>query len=225
VTAPAIVMVGVSAGGLHAVSTILGGLPAGFALALVIVQHRSRESTVLCEILAGASVLPVSEATDKAPIEGGQVYVAPADYHLLVEPDHFALSCEAPALFSRPSIDWCFETAAYSFAARTIGVVLTGANSDGSRGLRRIVDRGGRAIVQDPATAEVPVMPAAAAAAVPEAKILPLEQIAAHLAGLPGAMPDAMPAPVPGGPGAVPGGGRGAASGAVGAPPRSRGLA
>jgi two-component system chemotaxis response regulator CheB len=187
-TAPAIVMVGVSAGGLHAVSTILGALPAGFAFALVIVQHRSRESTVLCELLSDASVLPVSEATDKTPIEGGQVYIAPADYHLLVEPDHFALSCDAPAFYSRPSIDWCFETAAYSFGANTVGVVLTGANSDGSRGLRRIVDRGGRAVVQEPATAEVPVMPAAAAAAVPEAKILPLEQIPAYLAALPGAV-------------------------------------
>jgi two-component system chemotaxis response regulator CheB len=189
VTAPAIVMVGVSAGGLHAVSCLLGGLPGAFAFAVVIVQHRSKESTVLCDLLSDASTLPVSEATDKVAIEGGHVFVAPADYHLLVEADHFALSCEAPAFFSRPSIDWCFETAAYSFGERAVGVVLTGANSDGSRGLRRIVDRGGLAIVQDPATAEVPVMPAAARAAVPEAKLLQLEKIADHLAGLPGAVP------------------------------------
>jgi two-component system chemotaxis response regulator CheB len=190
VTAPALVMIGVSAGGLHAVTLILRGLPAAFALTVVIVQHRSKESTVLCELLSDASALPVSEATDKVPIEAGHVYVAPADYHLLVEADHFSLSCEAPAFFSRPSIDWCFETAAYSFGARAVGVVLTGANADGSRGLRRIVDRGGLAIVQDPATAEVAVMPAAARAAVPEAAVLSLEQIPPYLAGLPGAVPE-----------------------------------
>jgi two-component system, chemotaxis family, protein-glutamate methylesterase/glutaminase len=187
VTLQAIVMVGVSAGGLQALSIVLKGLPAAFAHPIVIVQHRSKESTVLCELLADSSPLPVSEVTDKMPIEGGRVYVAPADYHLLVEPDHFSLSCDAPAFFSRPSIDWCFETAAYSFGERAVGIVMTGANADGSRGLRRIVDRGGRAIVQDPATAEVPVMPAAAREAVPEAAVLRLEEIPGYLAKLPGA--------------------------------------
>jgi two-component system, chemotaxis family, protein-glutamate methylesterase/glutaminase len=182
-----LVVIGVSAGGLEAVSTILRGLPAGFALSVVVVQHRSKDSTALCELLQDASPIPVAEVTDKEAIQRGRVYIAPADYHLLVEPDHFALSCDAPEFFSRPSIDLCFETAAYSFGPRAVGVVLTGANGDGARGLERIVARGGYALVQDPATAEVSIMPAAAIATVPEARVLPLDAIAAHLAGLPGA--------------------------------------
>jgi two-component system, chemotaxis family, protein-glutamate methylesterase/glutaminase len=190
VSARELVVFGVSAGGLEAMTIILRGLTAALPLALVVVQHRSKDSTALCDLLQDASPLPVGEATDKEPIELGRVYVAPADYHLLIEPDRLALSLDEPELYSRPSIDLCFETAAHSFGARAVGVVLTGANADGSRGLRRIVARGGYAIVQDPATAEVPVMPQAAIEAVPEAKVLPLDRIAAHLAELPTA-PDA----------------------------------
>ena len=185
-----LVVFGVSAGGLDAMTVILRGLTAALPLALVVVQHRSKDSTALCDLLQDASALPVGEVTDKEPIQRGRVYVAPADYHLLIEPDRLALSLDEPELYSRPSIDLCFETAAHSFGARAVGVVLTGANADGSRGLRRIVARGGYAIVQDPATAEVPVMPQAAIEAVPEARVLPLDRIAAHLAELPAA-PDA----------------------------------
>ena len=180
-----LVVFGVSAGGLDAMTRILGGLSAQLPLTLVVVQHRSRDSAFLCELLQNASALPVGEATDKDPIERGRVYVAPADYHLLIEPDRLALSLEEPELFSRPSIDLCFESAAHSFGPKAVGVVLTGANADGSRGLRRIVARGGYAIVQDPATAEVPVMPQAAREAVPQARVLPLDEIAAHLSVLP----------------------------------------
>jgi two-component system chemotaxis response regulator CheB len=184
---PEIVVVGVSAGGLDALSTILRGLPATFSLALIIVQHRSRESTLLCELLADASPLPVAEAVDKVPVEGGQVYLAPPDYHLLVDAGYLSLSCEEPAAYSRPSIDLAFESAAYSYAERTVGVVLTGANGDGAKGLRRIVDRGGLAIVQDPATAQVPVMPSIALQLVPEAEVVPLAGIAQRLGAVPGA--------------------------------------
>ena len=185
---PAIVLVGVSAGGLDAVSTILRGLPATFGLALVVVQHRSKESTLLCELLQDVSPLPVAEAIDKEPIEAGRVYLAPPDYHLLVEAGYLSLSLEEPASYSRPSIDLAFESAAYSYAGRTVGVVLTGANGDGADGLRRIVDRGGIAIVQDPATAQVPVMPTIALQVVPEAEVVPLAGIAARLSALPGAI-------------------------------------
>lgn len=181
-------MIGVSAGGLDAVGTILRGLPATFALTLVVIQHRSKESVALRELLQDASILEVREVMDKDPIRTGCVYLAPADYHLLVEPDHFALACDAPEAFSRPSIDLSFETAADSFGWGAVGAVLTGANSDGSAGLRRIVARGGYAIVQDPATAEVSVMPTAALAAVPTAVRLPLDGIAPHLCTLPGAL-------------------------------------
>lgn len=180
-------MIGASAGGLDAISTILRGLPEDLALTLVVVQHRSRDSHVLSDLLQNVCALPVSEAFDKEPVEPGRVFLAAADYHLLVEPGHFALSLEAPEAYSRPSIDLAFESAAHSYGPRALGVVLTGANQDGSRGLQRIVARGGQAVVQDPATAEVDVMPASAIAAVPKARVIPLAGIAQYLRSLPGA--------------------------------------
>lgn len=177
-------MLGASAGGLDAVCTILSSLPAELGAAVAVVQHRSKESDALCEVWQGCTDLPVFEVTDKMPIEPGRVYVAPADYHLLVEPGFFSLSVDAPELYSRPSIDVAFETAGDSYGGRLVGVVLTGANHDGSRGLRRIVDLGGHAIVQAPGTAEVAVMPTAAIRAVPEAEVLPVEQIAGRLRAL-----------------------------------------
>jgi two-component system chemotaxis response regulator CheB len=188
VTAREIVMIGVSAGGLTAVTTMLRGLPESFLLPLVVIQHRSRDSILLCDLLQGASRLEVREVVDKESIQKGRVYIAPPDYHLLVEQGHFALSCDAPEAFSRPSIDLSFETAAYSFGAAVVGIVLTGANADGAAGLRRIAARGGLAIVQDPASAEVPVMPSAALAAVPQAEVLPLGEIATRLSRIPGAL-------------------------------------
>lgn len=186
-----LVVIGTSWGGLHALSTLLAGLSRDFAGALVLVQHRSRESdNLLASLLQAHSRLPVTEVEDKEPIEGGHVYLAAADYHLLVETDHFSLTTDPVVRYSRPSIDVTFMSAADSFAAAVIGVVLTGANDDGARGLRRIVDRGGYAIVQDPKSAESPTMPTAARRAVPEAHVLPLEAIAGHLATL-------MPVPGP----------------------------
>jgi two-component system, chemotaxis family, protein-glutamate methylesterase/glutaminase len=181
---PLLVMLGVSAGGLNAVCGLLRQLPEPLGATLVVVQHRSKESTALCEVFQGCTDRPVHEVVDKAPIEPGRVYVAPADYHLLVEDGHFALSLDAPQLYSRPSIDVAFESAAEAFGSRVVGVVLTGANHDGSRGLRRIVEGGGYAIVQDPQTAEVAVMPAAALQAVPTAEVLPLDRLAARLVEL-----------------------------------------
>jgi two-component system, chemotaxis family, protein-glutamate methylesterase/glutaminase len=182
-----IVILGVSAGGLNAVCSILRALPADFGGAVVVVQHRSKDSTALCDVFQSCTPLAVHEAVDKAPIERGRIYVAPADYHLLLEEGHFALSLDAPELFSRPSIDVAFETAADAYGDRVVGVVLTGANRDGARGLRRIVDQGGLALVQDPETAEVRVMPAASLSSVPEAEVLPLEGIPQRLVELLGA--------------------------------------
>ena len=126
----------------------------------------------------------MTEVEDKQPIAPAQLYVAPPDYHLLVEAGHFSLSTEEPVRFSRPSIDVTFESAAETFGARTVGVVLTGANEDGARGLKRIVEAGGYAIVQDPATAEMPIMPEAALRLVPEARRVPLDAIGPHLLAL-----------------------------------------
>jgi two-component system chemotaxis response regulator CheB len=179
-----VVVVGVSAGGLDALCQILQGLPESFGFALILVQHRSRDSDALCDVLQNCGGMAVHEAVDKEAIEPGKVYLAPADYHLLVDDGHFALSLDAPEFYSRPSIDLTFESVADAYGSRAVGVVLTGANRDGARGLARLVARGGHALVQDPATAEVPVMPLAAQQEVPTAEIVPLGEVAARLCAL-----------------------------------------
>lgn len=191
-----LVVIGVSAGGLYALRTIMAGLPDDFDLPIAVVQHRSRDSELLCELLQECATLEVGEANDKEPILPGHVYVGPPDYHLLVEPGYFVLSTDEPVRFSRPSVDVMFLSAADAYSPDVIGIVLTGANADGARGLRAIVDRGGYALVQDPATAEVPVMPRAAIKAVPTACVLPLDGIAPHLAAIRGRrMPPCRPVP------------------------------
>lgn len=183
---PALVVVGASAGGLHALQVMVSGLPADWDTAMAVVQHRSRDSYALCELLQDVTQLRVCEVEDKQEITAGSVYLAPPDYHLFVEDQHFSLSIDAPVRWSRPSIDVLFESAADAYGDRTVGVVLTGANSDGTRGLRRIVDAGGQAVIQDPATAEVRVMPESARRAVSEACVLPLDAISGHLRQLRG---------------------------------------
>jgi len=186
-----LVVVGTSWGGLHALRTLVGGLPESFQMAVTLVQHRHRDSDhVLRTLLQDGSSLRVCEVEDKMPLEHGHIYVAPPNYHTLVEPGHFSLSTEAPVRFSRPSIDVTFSSAADSYTHRTVGIVLTGANADGADGLRRISDRGGLALVQDPATAESPVMPAAAQEAVPRARVMSLQAMAAFLAALPAGLPE-----------------------------------
>ena len=123
------------------------------------------------------------------PVQRGQIYVAPPDYHTLVEQGHFSLSTDAPVRYSRPSIDVTFKSAANAYAHRTVGIVLTGANADGSDGLRSISAHGGMALVQDPATAESPIMPSAAMRAVPRARVMPLAELVPYVAGLPAGDP------------------------------------
>jgi two-component system, chemotaxis family, protein-glutamate methylesterase/glutaminase len=178
-----IVVVGTSWGGLAALRTIVQGLPADFPLPVVLVQHRHRSSdALLARLLQERTRMPVCEVEDKMPICGGQIFVAPPDYHLLVDEGSFALTTDAPVRYSRPSIDVTFSSAADVFAERTVGVVLTGANADGSEGLRRISDRGGVAVVQQPETAESTTMPAQALLAVPNAIVLSVMEIAPYLA-------------------------------------------
>jgi len=183
-----IVVVGTSWGGLIALKELVRGLPATFALPVVIVQHRHRQSdNLLSTLLQDSTPLPVCEIEDKAPIVGGHVHVAPADYHLLIEDGYFSLSTDEPVRYSRPSIDVTFESVADAYGARSVGVVLTGANADGARGLKRIQDRGGLTFVQLPQTAESPMMPASAAESVPEARQLTISEIAHALSALPAA--------------------------------------
>ena len=181
-----IVVIGTSWGGLSALRELIVGLPASLGIPVVVVQHRHRQSDhLLTTLLQDETSLCVCEVEDKAPITAGNVYVAPADYHLLVENGFFSLSTDEPVRFSRPSIDVTFQSAADTYGARTVGVVLTGANADGSQGLRRIVSRGGLGFVQIPATAESPTMPQAAKDAVPEARVLTIAEIATAIAALP----------------------------------------
>jgi two-component system, chemotaxis family, protein-glutamate methylesterase/glutaminase len=177
-----IVGIGSSWGGLVAMSTLLGGLPGDFSVPIVVVQHRSNDSDrLLAEILQDATDLSVSEIEDKEPLTPGTVHIAPANYHVLIDDGFLSLTLDEPVRFSRPSIDVMFSSAADMYGSGAIGVVLTGANEDGSRGLLDIVKRGGRALVQDPRTAEIAVMPHAAVKAVPNAEVLPLEGLASRL--------------------------------------------
>src|SRR4051812_33372797 len=162
-----LVMLGGSWGGAAAAGRVLQGLDAGFGAPVVAVFHRQAGSDedALSRSLARRSPLPVCDADDKDDLVPGRVLVAPAGYHLLVEPGAVALSTEAAVHYSRPSIDVAFDTAARAYGDRVAGVVLTGANADGSFGLARIKEAGGRAFVQDPETAERREMPVAAIAA------------------------------------------------------------
>ncbi len=185
-----LVVIGASLGGLNALAILLRGLPENFPVPVAIAQHRrSNSEDGLSKLLHHYSNLHVKEAEDKEEILPGTVYLAPADYHLLVEGGdgsivrpYFALSTEANVTYTRPSIDVLFESAADAYAEKVIGVLLTGANHDGTRGLAKIKARGGKAVVQDPATAECPIMPAAAIAAMIVDKILPLKDISSFLA-------------------------------------------
>jgi two-component system, chemotaxis family, protein-glutamate methylesterase/glutaminase len=181
-----LIVIGASWGGMRALAAVLEALPADYELPLVVAQHRpvTSHDEMLEHALATTSKLTVGAAADKQPLEPGRVYVAPADYHLLVEPGHLALSADPPVEFSRPSIDVLFESAAESYGPRTVGVLLTGANRDGAEGLARIAAAGGFTVAQDPETAERPDMPAAAIARGAVRRVLPLERIGPFLAGL-----------------------------------------
>jgi two-component system chemotaxis response regulator CheB len=176
------VVIGGSAGSVSALGQILPGLPARFPPVLVVVHVPPSSSSLWVELFAARCSMRVCEAEAFEPIERGSIYFAPADYHLLVEPDRrCALSVEPPVHFSRPSIDVLFESAADVFGRGLVGVVLTGASADGAQGLLAIHAGGGHAFVQDPVTAEVGAMPRAARAAVPGSRVLTLSELLAEL--------------------------------------------
>jgi two-component system chemotaxis response regulator CheB len=182
-----IIVVGASAGAVEALLAILPKLPADYPLPLALVVHvpPGRES-LLPELLGSRCAIQVKEAEDKEHYHPGVLYLAPPDYHLLLERGgYFSLSNDEPVMFSRPSIDVLFESAANAWGSRVVGVVLTGANEDGARGLEAICACGGLGLVQDPTQAEAPRMPAAASAACPAACVASLEKIADLLQALP----------------------------------------
>lgn len=177
------IVVGASAGALEALSAILPALPESYPIPVLAVVHLPADrKSVLAEILRAKCRMDVYEAEDKEPIRSGTVYVAPPDYHLLVESDRrLSLSSEEPVRYSRPSIDVLFESAADVYGPGLIGVILTGANDDGARGIRAVVDAGGLALVQRPDLAQASAMPRAALEVCPEAHALSVQEIAAYL--------------------------------------------
>lgn len=181
-----IVAIGASWGGMRAIGTVLDALPESFAAPIVVVQHRgpSHDDLLLENILARHAQLEVVAVTDKDPILPGRIYVAPAGYHLIVEPGYLALDSEEMVQFARPSIDVLFESVAEVYGERAVGVLLTGRNEDGAEGLERIVAAGGFAVVQDPDTAEQGEMPSAAIARGAAHRVLQLEEIGPFLAAL-----------------------------------------
>ena len=181
-----LIVIGASWGGLGALEAVLSALPRDFSTPIAIAQHRAIDSGsgALSSVLGARTGRDVCEAGDKDPIEPGHVYVAPPDYHLLVEPDGFALSTEGPVHYSRPSIDVLFDSAADVHADRLVAVILTGANEDGAHGIERVRRRGGLTIAQDPATAERREMPDAAIATGCVQHVVALDEVAPLLVGL-----------------------------------------
>lgn len=173
------IVIGSSAGGLKALKTLLTMLEENFSIPIIIIQHTSPSSdNYITKYLNDLCQLEVKEADEKEVIKGGYVYFSPPNFHLLIEEDFtFSLSIEERVNYARPSIDVLFETAAYTYKEKLIGIVLTGANNDGAKGLHKIKELGGMTIVQDPKTAEVDSMPINAIKATKVDHILTLNAI------------------------------------------------
>ena len=173
------VVIGVSSGGMAALKYLFSALPADFRLPIIVVQHVSaRSDNKWIELLNEQSKLNIKEADEKEVIEQGNAYIAPSNYHLLIEKDKtFSLTIDERVNFARPSIDVLFESAAEAYKDKLIGIILTGSNHDGTNGIKRIKECGGLAIIQDPETAESSYMPESAIAAIQPDYILSLENI------------------------------------------------
>ncbi len=173
------VVIGVSMGGLQALKVILPRLPKNFAIPVIVVLHQSTTiDSSLAVLLNGMFEIDVKEAELNEKIEAGYVYLSSPGYHLLIEQDKtFALSIDPPENFSIPSIDVLFESAAEAYGDGLVGIILTGANADGSQGLKVVGQHGGLTVVQAPNTAEAKVMPEAAIAAAEVRHIVPLDEM------------------------------------------------
>jgi len=173
------VVIGASAGGIKALPELLNALPGDFFWPVIIVIHLSRgQESRLAESLNRRCRLPVKEADNLEQIRYGMVYLAPRNYHLMVEDDlRFSLDIDDPVSFSCPSVDVLFESAAHVFQQNLVGVILTGANADGAKGMRTIKEMGGVTIVQQPEEANFSAMPSAALRATTIDYVLPLAEI------------------------------------------------
>ncbi len=173
------VVIGASTGGVSALKILLGELPADFPVPVLVATHISPDSDDgLAVLLDTLCAIRVKEADEQELLAMGTVYLAPANYHLLVERGgNLALSIDPPVNFARPSVDVLFESAAEAYGPELIGIILTGAGSDGSKGLLKIKDRGGMAIVQAPADAEMDSMPRSALQLLKADHVVPLKEI------------------------------------------------
>lgn len=179
-------VIGASVGAVEALLSILPKLPADYPFAVLVVVHvPAYRKSMLAEVFAAKCAIAVKEAEDKEEIRPSTVYFAPPDYHMLVEPDFtLALSSDEQVIYSRPSINVLFQSAADAYGDRLTGVILTGASRDGAAGLKAVCDAGGRGFVQNPDTAEGDIMPSEALKACPAASSLLLDEIASRLISL-----------------------------------------
>lgn len=177
------IVIGTSAGGLDALSDLFANLTAELSIPIIIVQHLSPNyDSKLANILNEKTTMRVQQARDKENILSGHIYIAPPNYHLLIEKDYtFSLSADEKVNFSRPAIDILFETAADAFKESLIGILLTGANSDGAKGLLSIKNQGGYTIIQSPNEAYAKEMPASALKLFTPKNILCLSEISTLL--------------------------------------------
>jgi chemotaxis protein methyltransferase CheR len=160
------VIIGGSAGSIDVIVQILQSLPKNFQVPIVLVIHRMKNTASKLDKMLGkkTGIKHIAEPEDKEPIRPGMVYLAPQNYHLLAEADHtFSLDYSEPVNYSRPSIDLSFESFANLYGKATVAIVLSGANTDGAAGLKKVIACGGMAVIQAPETAEYPAMPKAAA--------------------------------------------------------------
>lgn len=173
------IVIGVSAGGMEALTRLFAHIPKDFPLSILVVQHMHKlQNDYFITHHNSTCILPVKEAEEKEKIRSGTIYFAPPDYHLLVEEDEtLALSVDEKVNYSRPSIDVLFESAADVYKEKLIGIILTGANNDGAEGMRIIKQNGGFTIAQDPQDAEFPVMPQSAIDLVEMDRILSLKEM------------------------------------------------
>lgn len=183
-----LIVIGCSAGGLQALREILPNLKPTFNLPILITMHMSQDNGMAADVVGHHSTLPVLEAAEKEMIKPGTCYLAPANYHLLVEKDmSLSLSADPRVYYCRPSIDVLFRSALSSVRKQLIAVLLTGNNQDGGSACRAILDAGGLTLIQDPATADFPLMPESAISEMGASEVLPLSNIAVRLNELEGA--------------------------------------
>lgn len=177
------IAIGCSAGGLHALILLLKDLPSNYSIPIIIVQHRLKnERELLEEVLQKHCALNVRQADEKEAVASGHAYIAPPDYHLMIEQDKtFSLSADEKVNYARPSIDVLFETAADVYKEGLAAIILTGANNDGCRGIKAVRSQKGFTIAQDPDEAEFPAMPLAAVKSGAIDRILPLADIGKFL--------------------------------------------